>query len=99
VVQAVTDGREALDRLRTIVQVAGHGSIPAAADSFYGGRSTTLAQRIRAIEHRAGFRIIDRDTRPLAPTPRGRDFGHSTTAIDQPRYGVQQSRGSPGTLS
>lgn len=72
--QAVTDGREALDRLRTIVQVAGHDSIPAAADSFYGGRSTTLAQRIRAIEHGAGFRIIDRDTRPLAPTPRGRDF-------------------------
>ncbi|MET7686171.1 LysR family transcriptional regulator [Streptomyces sp. NPDC005423] len=72
--QAVTDGREAVDRLHTIVEVVGHDSIPAAADSFYGGRYTTLAQRIRAIEHRAGFRIIDRDTRPLAPTPCGRDF-------------------------
>ncbi|WP_405653801.1 LysR family transcriptional regulator [Streptomyces sp. NBC_00019] len=72
--QAVIDGREALDRLRTIVQVEGHDSIPAAADSFYGGRHSTLAHRIRAIEHRAGFRIIDRDTRPLAPTPLGRDF-------------------------
>ncbi|MFC9179428.1 hypothetical protein ACFTZJ_01625 [Streptomyces globisporus] len=72
--QAVTDGREALNRLRTIVQLAGYDSIPAAAESFYGGRHTALAARIRAIDHRAGFRIIDRDTRPLAPTPRGRDF-------------------------
>ncbi|MFE8910937.1 hypothetical protein [Streptomyces globisporus] len=72
--QAVIAGREALDRLRTIVQVAGYDSIPAAADGFYGSRRTTLAHRIRAIMHRAGFRIIDRDTCPLAPTPRGRDF-------------------------
>lgn len=72
--EAVIDGREALDWLRTIVQVAEYDSIPAAADSFYGGRHTTLAHRIRAIEHRAGFRIIDPDTRPLAPTPRGRAF-------------------------
>ncbi|MEK8141793.1 hypothetical protein NKH18_01520 [Streptomyces sp. M10(2022)] len=32
-----------------------------------------LAHRIRAIEHRVGFRIIDRDTRP-SPHTRGRDF-------------------------
>ncbi|MFE7353850.1 LysR family transcriptional regulator [Streptomyces sp. NPDC057543] len=79
--QAVTEGREALDRLRTIVQVVGHDSIPAAADSFYGGRSVTLGQRIYAIERRAGFRIINRDTRPLAPTPRGRDFLHEAQQI------------------
>lgn len=72
--EAVIDGREALDRLRTIVQVVGQDSIPAAADSFYGGRHTTLAARIHAIERRAGFRVIDRDARPLAPTPRGRDL-------------------------
>ena len=92
--EAVIDGREALDRLRTIVQVVGHDSIPAAADSIYGGRHTTLAARIRAIEHRAGFRIIDRDTRPLVPTPRGRDFLREAQQIlhiaddaELPRYG------------
>lgn len=42
--QAVTDGREALDRLRTIVQVAGHDSIPA-ADSFYGGTADPAHHR------------------------------------------------------
>ncbi|MEU7327989.1 TniQ family protein [Streptomyces parvus] len=93
--QAVTDGREALDRLRTIVQLAGYDSIPAAADSFYGGRHTALAARIRAIEHRAGFRIIDRDTRPLAPTPRGRDFLREAQHLLRIAAAAEPSRPDP----
>ncbi|WP_225320932.1 TniQ family protein [Streptomyces luteolifulvus] len=72
--QAVTASPTALDRLRTIVQIPGHTSLAAAARAIYDGRDSALRQRITKVEKAAGFCIIDRSTRPLAPTPRGHDF-------------------------
>ncbi|MER6076116.1 TniQ family protein [Streptomyces sp. NPDC001817] len=79
--QAVTASPTALHRLRTIVQIPGHTSLAAAARAIYDGRDGALRQRITKIEKAAGFQIIDRSTRPLAPTPRGHDFLREATEI------------------
>jgi len=72
--RAVTMRTGALGRLELITQISGHDSIAAAARVLYGGRDGALQQMIRKIETTAGFPIIDRSSKPLAPTDAGRDF-------------------------
>jgi hypothetical protein len=52
-----------------------------AAWAFYNGRSSALRQRIRGVEEAAGFPIIDRTNRPLAPTEQGQAFLHEAAGI------------------
>ena len=72
--RAVTMRTGALGRLELITQISGNDSIAAAARVLYGGRDGALQQMIRKIETTAGFPIIDRSSKPLAPTDAGRDF-------------------------
>ena len=72
--RAVTMRNGALGRLELITQIPGHDSIAAAARALYGGRGGALQQMIAKIEAAAGFRIIDRSSRPLAPTDPGREL-------------------------
>lgn len=71
----------ALDRLRVITQIPGHETVAAAARIFYNGRSGALRQRMTGIERAAGFTIIDRISRPLAPTEQGQEFLHEAAGI------------------
>ena len=71
----------ALDRLRVITQIPGHETVAAAARAFYNGRSSALRQRMTAIEKAAGFTVIDRTSRPLAPTDQGQEFIHEAAEI------------------
>ncbi|MFF1690829.1 hypothetical protein [Streptomyces sp. NPDC058254] len=71
----------ALDRLRVITQIPGHETVAAAARAFYNGRSSALRQRMRGVEKAAGFTIIDRTNRPLAPTEQGQEFLHEAAGI------------------
>jgi DNA-binding transcriptional LysR family regulator len=64
----------ALGRLELITQIPGHDSIAAAARALYGGRDGALQQMIAKIEKAAGFRIIDRSSKPLTPTDAGREL-------------------------
>ncbi|MET7702720.1 TniQ family protein [Streptomyces sp. NPDC005485] len=72
--QKVTMSRYALDRLRLMMNIPGHVSLAAAARAFYDGRGGALRQRVSEVENAVGFLIIDRSTKPLAPTKRGREF-------------------------
>lgn len=71
----------ALDRLRVITQVPGHETVAAAARAFYNGRSSALRQRLAGIDKAVGFTIIDRTSRPLAPTEQGQGFLHEAAEI------------------
>ncbi|MFE4867791.1 TniQ family protein [Streptomyces sp. NPDC056682] len=80
-IRAVTMCSGALDRLGAIVQIPGYTSFAAAARDIYGGRDSALRQRLIYIERDAGFQVIDRDSMPLAPTPRGAEFLREATEI------------------
>jgi DNA-binding transcriptional LysR family regulator len=64
----------ALGRLELITRIPGHDNIAAAARVLYDGRTSAMAQMLHKIETAAGFAIIDRSGRPLAPTTAGREF-------------------------
>jgi len=64
----------ALGRLELITHIPGHDSIAAAARVLYAGRAIALVQMLHKIETAAGFTIIDRSGRPLAPTAAGCEF-------------------------
>ena len=72
--RAVTMRTGALGRLELITRIPGHDSIAAAARVLYNGRAGALEQMLHKIETAAGFAIIDRPGRPLAPTAAGREF-------------------------
>jgi hypothetical protein len=72
--RAVTMRSGALTRLELITRIPGHDSIAAAASVLYDGRTRALAQMLHQIETAAGFTIIDRSGRPLAPTTAGNAF-------------------------
>jgi len=79
--RAVTMREGALSRLTLITQIPGHDSIAAAARAIYGGRAGALVQMLHKIETAAGFTIIDRSSRPLAPTAAGREFIREASQI------------------
>jgi len=72
--RAVTMRKGALGRLELITRIPGHDTIAAAARILYDGRASALVQMLHKIETAAGFTIIDRSGRPLAPTAAGREF-------------------------
>ncbi|MET7727928.1 TniQ family protein [Streptomyces mirabilis] len=74
IMQKITMSRYALDRLRFVLNIPGQTSFAAAARTFYDGRGSALRQRLNKVENTVGFLIIDRSTKPLAPTERGRGF-------------------------
>jgi hypothetical protein len=79
--RAVTMRKEALGRLELITCIPGHDSIAAAARVLYDGRASALVQMLRKIETAAGFTIIDRSGRPLAPATAGREFIQEASQI------------------
>jgi hypothetical protein len=72
--RAVTLRKGALGRLELISRISGHDSFAAAARILYDGRASALVQMVHKIETAAGFTIIDRSGKPLAPTTAGRQF-------------------------
>jgi hypothetical protein len=79
--RAVAMRKGALGRLELITRIPGHDNIAAAARVLYDGRASALAQMLHKIETAAGFAIIDRSGRPLAPTTAGREFIYEASQI------------------
>jgi hypothetical protein len=93
--QAVTASPTALDRLRTLTQIPGHVSLAAAARAIYDGRDNALRQRITKIEKIAGFQIIDRSAKALAPTEPGHAFLLEATEILRIAEAITPGRTTP----
>jgi DNA-binding transcriptional LysR family regulator len=64
-------GRMELDELRAFVVVVQEGSISAAGRRLYRSQSAVTRQ-VQALEAEVGGTLLDRRSRPLAPTPLGR---------------------------
>jgi hypothetical protein len=79
--RAVTMRTGALGRLELVTRIPGHDGIAAAARVLYDGRASALVQMLHKIETAAGFTIIERSGRPLAPTAAGHEFIQEASQI------------------
>lgn len=61
------------DQLRAFVQTARQGSFSAAAE-ILGLTQPSVSRQLQQLEREVGFALIDREQRPVALTPAGREF-------------------------
>lgn len=69
-----------IDQLRAFVQTARDGSFSAAAQAL-GLTQPGVSRRIQQLEQELGFLLFDREQRPVALTPAGREFLACAEAI------------------
>ncbi|GAA0259513.1 LysR family transcriptional regulator [Cryptosporangium japonicum] len=69
-----------LRHLRALVAIVDAGTVTAAAAAL-GVAQPALSRTLRQLENRVGTRLVDRDTRHLEPTPRGRALYDRARAI------------------
>lgn len=62
-----------LEQLRAFLETARHGSFSVAAQSL-GLTQPTVSRQLQHLERELGFALIDREQRPVALTPAGREF-------------------------